>query len=53
MSLAEIITGLGDLLPRGPAGKGPERDQDPTEGGPLLHSQGHGRDLTAIDLGLL
>ena len=62
MSLAEIITGLGHLLPRGSTGKGPrlggglgraDRDLDPTEGSPLLHSQGHGIDLTAIDLGLL
>ena len=57
-----MFTGLGDLIPGGPAGKGPrlggglghvDRDLDPTEGGLLLHSQGHGRDCTAIDQGLL
>ena len=49
MNLAKITTGVRDLLPGGPAETGPhlgggrglaDTDQDPTGGGPLLHSQG-------------
>ena len=55
MNMAEITTGVGDLLPGGPAGTDPRPgggDQDPTGGDTLLRSQGQGIDLDTTDPGL-
>ena len=55
MNMAEITTGVGDLLPGGPAGTDPRPgggDQDPTGGDSLLRSQGQGIDLDTTDPGL-